>query len=102
MHISETVLTREDNPIIAINLVTAEEDTFFSISEVLSETRTKNFHTRYLLTYSMNLDVTKLERSVFNFFTLLGDIGGFYGLLVSIFATLHGFVNYNNTENSLV
>ena len=50
----------------------------------------------------MSHDVVMIERSVFNFFTLLGDIGGFYGLLGSIFATIHGILNYNKTENYIV
>ena len=50
----------------------------------------------------MNLDLIKVRRSVFNTFALLGDIGGFYGLFVSIFASLHSFINYNNSENELI
>ena len=50
----------------------------------------------------MSEDMIMIERTVFNVFTLLGDIGGFYGLLISIFATIHGILNYNKTENYIV
>ena len=33
---------------------------------------------------------------------LLGDIGGFYGILVSVFALINSLLNYHNAENYLV
>ena len=33
---------------------------------------------------------------------LLGDVGGLYGLLFSVFATLNNVLNFQNPENSLV
>ena len=50
----------------------------------------------------MNFDVIKLERSVVNTFALLGDIGGFYGLFVSIFASFYSLIHYNYSENELI
>ena len=102
MEIQQSLLTREDNLMMAINYVTAQEDTFFTIRELKTETRTGDFNTRLQLRYVMSHDVVMIERTVFNFFTLLGDIGGFYGLLGSIFATIHGILNYNKTENYIV
>ena len=102
MQIQESQLTREDSLMMAINKVTAEEDTYFSMKELIAETRTKNFNTRLQLKYVMSHDMIMIERTVFNIFTLLGDIGGFYGLIVSIFATIHGIINYNKTENYVV
>ena len=102
MEIQQSQLTREDNLMMAINYVTAQEDTFFTVRELKTETRTEDFNTRLQLRYVMSHDVIMIERTVFNIFTLLGDIGGFYGLLVSIFATVHGILNYNKTENYIV
>ena len=49
----------------------------------------------------MNSDVLQVERSVYNFFTLLGDIGGFYGISVSFGALLVSYMTFNNAENFL-
>ena len=33
---------------------------------------------------------------------LLGDIGGFYGILVSVFSLINSLLNYHNAANYLV
>ena len=50
----------------------------------------------------MDKDVDSVERSVYNFFMLLGDVGGLYGIFVSIAATLLGILNYQKFDNLLV
>ena len=50
----------------------------------------------------MNKDVTKIERSVYNVLTLLGDIGGLTGILFSFGVTLQTYINYQKLENYLV
>ena len=50
----------------------------------------------------MDRDVDLVERSVYNVLMLLGDVGGLYGIFVSIAATLIGFLNYQKSENLLV
>ena len=50
----------------------------------------------------MNYAVTTVERSVYNILMLLGDVGGLYGLLFSIIATLNSVINFQKAENSLV
>ena len=42
----------------------------------------------------MNKDVVSADREVYNFFMLLGDVGGFYGLFVSVAATILSVINY--------
>ena len=49
----------------------------------------------------MDRDVKYYERQVYSFFMLLGDIGGVYGLSISIGATVLGFLNYNKSKNIL-
>ena len=44
--------------------------------------------------FSKDRDVTRVERQVYNTFMLLGDIGGFSGLLTSIIASILSIVNY--------
>ena len=46
-------------------------------------------------------DVFMIERSVFTFFDLLGNVGGLYGILLSIAASLNNFFNFQKTENYL-
>ena len=50
----------------------------------------------------MDRDVTTVSRKVYTFFMLLGDVGGFYSLFVSIAATILNVVNYQKQENLLV
>ena len=50
----------------------------------------------------MNFDLKTVNRSVYNFFNLLGDVGGLYGLFFSLLAALNGFLNFQNPENFLV
>ena len=50
---------------------------------------------------TLNNNVLQVERSVYNFFTLLGDIGGFYGISVSFGAFFVSYMTYNNAENFL-
>ena len=54
------------------------------------------------MTYSVSGDVTIIERSVYSTFQLLGDVGGFQGLFLSVGATFVGFWNYYNAENFLI
>ena len=47
------------------------------------------------LTIEMDLDLIDVSRTRYTFFQLLSDIGGLYGLLVSIFAFFMGAWNFN-------
>ena len=44
--------------------------------------------------FQMNNDVTLVERNVTNTFMLLGNVGGLYGILVSIASTLLSIINF--------
>ena len=75
--------------------LTEKEDTIFSISE--RSTRMSafgNFQQRYVQLYAMNYSMKKVERSVYNWLMLLGDVGGLYGLLFSIFAIINSILSY--------
>ena len=50
----------------------------------------------------MDSSVKKVERSIYNFLMLLGDVGGLYGLLFSVFATLNAIFSFNKPENLLI
>ena len=50
--------------------------------------------TRLEIDIRVNLDKTVIRRSVYNIFALLGDIGGFYGLFISIVTALLSVLNF--------
>ena len=50
----------------------------------------------------MDYSVETVERSVYNLLMLLGDVGGLYGLLFSVFATLNNVFSFQKPENILV
>ena len=50
----------------------------------------------------MNYAVKTTERSVYNFLMFLGDVGGLFGLLFSVFATLNNVFNFQKAQNFLV
>ena len=52
------------------------------------------YNNRMSFTFLMDKDVLKVERQVYNIFMLLGDVGGIYGLLVSIAASLIALLNF--------
>ena len=52
--------------------------------------------------FSVDHDVTVINRTVYSTFMLLGDVGGFSGLLYSVGAFIVSLLTYNNPENKLV
>ena len=50
----------------------------------------------------MDSEVTLVERSVYNVFMFLGDVGGFSGLLYALGAVLIRISNFANAENFVV
>ena len=60
------------------------------------------FNDRYFHTYRMNFAVKTIERSVYNVLMLLGDVGGLFGLLFSVAASLNNAFNFQKAENILV
>ena len=49
----------------------------------------------------MSYEVEKIDRSVYNFLALLGDVGGFFGIVSSFFAYLRTLQSHNKAENLL-
>ena len=49
----------------------------------------------------MNNDVVKVERTVYNSFMLLGDVGGLYGILALLVGTILGYMNFQKIDNAL-
>ena len=74
--------------------VTEEEDNAFEMKLRAAENLGQYYETRLEIDIIVNKDRTKIQRAVYNTFALLGDIGGFYGLFVSIASTLLGIINF--------
>lgn len=63
-----------------IESVTGEEDKFFELLAQPTKSRTSpipRYHSKLILGFEVNNDVTKIQRDVYNSFMLLGDVGGF-------------------------
>ena len=52
--------------------------------------------------YEMSLNVNVVSRSVYTFWNVIGDVGGFNGVLVSVCATLVSIFSYQKSANFLV
>ena len=50
----------------------------------------------------MDYSIKTVNRSVYNFLMLLGDVGGLYGLLFSVLAILNSVCSFQKSENLLV
>ena len=98
-------MEREDNRLIALDGITTEETNYFQVYEGLESSRlfagtSKN--TRLQLFFTVNNDVTVISRTVYSTFMLLGDVGGFTGLLYYVGSFLVSLLTYNNPQNGLV
>ena len=101
--VKESILEREDNLLMAVESVTGDEDEYFDIVEGAIAFRSPfpNYQARLVLAFEMSPDVTFISRDVYNSFMLLGDVGGFSGILFSIGAVIVGLFTHNNPENYL-
>lgn len=89
---------------MAIEFLTEIEEEFFDFIEQPLQFRHVPFHDYYSklrIIFDLNPDVVFIQRSVYNSFMLLGDVGGFSGLLFSAGAAIVHFFTYNNAENYL-
>ena len=59
-------------------------------------------NTRLQITFTINPDVMVINRTVYSTFMLLGDVGGFSGLLYAVGASIVSLLTYNDPENRLV
>lgn len=86
---------------IGLSEITETVDEYFFIKEDVQATRTLSYSTRLQMNFRMSHDTEVIERSVYNVFMLLGDIGGFSGLLYSLGASILSIITFQNPENYL-
>ena len=101
LEIQETVLHREDNAVMNIYGVTQEQDIFYEIKKASDVSQNAYYRTRFELRIKMNKDTTIIHRNIYNVFTLLGDIGGFYVVSFSLAAAFLNIINHSKPENIL-
>ena len=100
--VQEKIIVNDDNLFMAISGLTETEKTLFSIKDTRTVNNNLSFFHRYVHMIHMDYSVETVERSVYNLLMLLGDVGGLYGLLFSVFATLNNVLNFQKSENTLV
>ena len=104
--IKQSEVVREDNLFIALEGITEEEGRF--VQTELGEVHDRlhfasaTHNTRLQIYYTVDLDVILIDRTVYSTFMLLGDVGGFSGLLFTIGSSLVSVLTYNNPENRLI
>ena len=74
--------------------ITEQEDNAFEMKLKSAANLSQYYLTRLEIDIRVNLDKTVIRRSVYNIFALLGDIGGFYGLFISIITALLSVLNF--------
>ena len=79
---------------MSIDGFTNVEESFFKVERVSSKQYYNNENVILLQIYNLCLDAQKINRSVYNFLTLLGDVGGFYGIISAFFALLNNAFSY--------
>ena len=95
----------EDNRLIALDGVTTVDSDF--VSSRLGRTYQRpmwqdGINSRLQLVFTVNHDVTFTTRTVYSTFMLLGDVGGFSGLLYAVGTSIVGLLTYNSAENRLI
>ena len=50
----------------------------------------------------MDAEVTLIDREIYSFFMMLGDVGGLSGILITFGSLLTGVINFQNAENYVV
>ena len=79
---------------MGIQSLTDVEETAFEVKRFETNSITQFASNRMELLYMMDKDLTQIDRTVYNTFMLLGDIGGLYGIFISFASTILGFINY--------
>ena len=67
-----------------------------------SRSQWSGFFTLAQFSFTNSLNKYHVSRSVFNFWNVLGEIGGLYGVLYGSFAAILSIINFNKTENFMV
>ena len=99
-----TEIMREDSLLMALEGITDIEESFFNVVHLKDLDRILTYESSARLQIAIELsdEVTLVERHVYNSFMLLGDVGGFSGLLFAIGSVLVRIFNFANAQNFVV
>ena len=87
---------------MAIDGFTNYEDSLYSTGRASQSSNTEAYNTRYSVIFELDNDVQVIDRSVFNLFVLLSDVGGLYQLFISAISTALFVINFQKADNYLV
>ena len=96
--IKQAQLQRQDSLFLALSEYTEVEENCFSLEYSTVQTQAE-YYTRAGFDIRLDLDVTLIERNVYNILMLLGDVGGLMGVIYSISASILSLVTFQNAEN---
>ena len=82
---------------MAIESLTDIEENYFEIEWRKDVIRNYKYNSRLQQIYQLDSDVIFIERSVYNTFMLIGDVGGFIGFLSTSSSFLMYVASYNNS-----
>ena len=74
--------------------ITEQKDNAFEMKLKKGENLSHFYTSRLEIDIRVNQDKSVIRRSVYNTFALLGDVGGFYGLVLSIVTALLSVLNF--------
>ena len=100
--IKKNEVEREDNLLLSLADLTEEKDSFFSFEELSFETHRIFFREATNIRFTVSNDLTEYRRSVYNLFLLLGDVGGFAGMLFVVGQGVMSVLNYQRLDNYMV
>ena len=100
--VEENEVTYDNNLIMSLSGITEKTESYFSMKQLKIYTVTYEQNALLEFQFSVDPNLRKVERSALNFFQVLGDVGGLYGIVFSIASSIVSWVNYNNSDNFLV
>ena len=100
--LKRSIIEREDNLFMAIDGLTNKEESFFKVEKVQTSSYYNDQNVILFQVVNLSLDAQKINRQVYNFLMLLGDVGGFYGIVSAFFAFVNGALTYQKADNLFV
>ena len=95
-------MSRDDRYVSTLTNLSATESEYFFIKAAGYGTRTFNFYTRYLATFTLSHDLEASSRTAPSLIILLANCGGLATILFSMAAWMTGVLSFNTVENRLV
>ena len=87
-------LEHDDNMFMSLTGITEAEQGFFTIKEIEKENFFRNFFSAGEIFIHLDLDLHLIKRSVINWWNILGEIGGLYGVIFGAFFVLNSIGNH--------